>query len=50
MQKIVSFAALPWRLRFKEALCLGGRSFIVLVALEALVLFENVENGLRAPV
>ena len=50
MQKIASFAALPWKLWFKEALCLGGRSFIVLVALEAFVLFENVEYGPVAPV
>ena len=48
MQKIASFAPLPWKLRFKEALCLGGRSFIVLVALEAFVLFENVGNGPEA--
>ena len=49
MQKVVSFAPLPWRLRFKEALCLGGQGFIVLVALEAFDLFENAENGPEAP-
>ena len=49
MQKIASFFTLPWKLWFKEALGLGGRSFIVLVALEAFVLFENVGNGPEAP-
>ena len=49
MQKIVSFAPLPWGLGFKKVLCPGGQSFIVLVALEAFVLFENVENGPEAP-
>ena len=48
MQKIASFFPLPWKLQFKEALCPGGRSFIVLVALEAFVLFENMENGPEA--
>ena len=48
MAKFASFAPMPQKLRSKEALCLGGRSFIVLVALEAFVLFENVENGPEA--
>ena len=49
MQKIVSFSPLPWRLRFKETLCIGGQGLIVLVALGAFVLFENVANGPEAP-